>query len=381
MKWVIVGAGPTGCHMAISLLGRKKARQEEVVLLDPRPPLSLWNKRTSQSKMGYLRSSCVHHIGLDSPDLCRFERARYRCPLPWKGKTRSPKLELFNAHCQYLLTQYDLLERWQEATLIGLERSTGGFTLRTSLGPIEAERVVLALGPCWEPETPTWLRLLGSRVRHLLNDQYLANAEPGSPTDGPIGFLGGGMTAVQAALAAAQKRRTVLFTRRALTLSEFDVTPGWMGPVPDGFCLLSAGDRRRLVDSKRHPGTINTPVYRELKKAQRAGLLEHHILRNPVAWTGENSIVIEDGKRSFHLDRLYLGTGFRKGEHPLHRTIADRLGASLADCGHPLLDRTLQWIPGLHVAGGQADLQIGPAAPNILGARLAAERILAAAGR
>lgn len=375
MKWVIVGAGPTGCHIALSLLGRKKVKLEDIVLLDPAPPLSIWERRTQKCGMAYLRSSCVHHIGLDSSDLCRFQKSRFRCAVPWRGKSSSPRLELFNSHCRHLVSGSGLWNRWVEARLEGLEPRGAGFYLKTSSGPLEGDRVVLALGPRWSPSIPEWLTPVRNRVEHLL--------EP-TPTGGflhssaglSIGFLGGGMTSVQAALEWARKGRAALFTRGPLEISEFDVTSGWMGPVPQSFYSLSYRERRCFVDAKRHPGTVNSAVYTELKHALRKGILEHHILISPTAHLMNDGVEVEDGERRFHCHKLCLGTGFTKSLHPLHAHIVESFGAPLSPCGTPLLDRSLQWLPGLYVAGCHADLELGPAAPNILGARLAAERIL-----
>ena len=50
-----------------------------------------------------------------------------------------------------------------------------------------------------------------------------------------------------------------------------------------------------------------------------------------------------------------------------------------AVCGYPLVDRHLRWHPRLHVSGPLAELELGPVARNIVGARRAAERILPSA--
>lgn len=81
-------------------------------------------------------------------------------------------------------------------------------------------------------------------------------------------------------------------------------------------------------------------------------------------------------------ERIVLATGFeptRPGGQWLDRAIA-RLGLVCAGCGYPVVDRTLCWHPGIYVTGPLAELEIGPAAPNIAGARMAAERIARVAG-
>jgi len=50
-------------------------------------------------------------------------------------------------------------------------------------------------------------------------------------------------------------------------------------------------------------------------------------------------------------------------------------------CGFPIVDKNLSWGDSgrIYVSGALAELEIGPSARNIAGARLAAERIVQAA--
>jgi hypothetical protein len=52
-----------------------------------------------------------------------------------------------------------------------------------------------------------------------------------------------------------------------------------------------------------------------------------------------------------------------------------------AGCGFPVVDDLLQWRPGLHVTGPLAELEVGPASRNIVGARLAGERLRRVPGK
>jgi hypothetical protein len=47
-----------------------------------------------------------------------------------------------------------------------------------------------------------------------------------------------------------------------------------------------------------------------------------------------------------------------------------------ADCGYPIVSRALQWGHDLYVIGALAELEMGPIARNISGARQAAGRIV-----
>ncbi|TVP44696.1 MAG: hypothetical protein EA350_11030 [Gemmatimonadales bacterium] len=59
------------------------------------------------------------------------------------------------------------------------------------------------------------------------------------------------------------------------------------------------------------------------------------------------------------------------------RPVADRLGLPLAEDGVPQLDRGLWWGDRIFLSGTLADLQLGPVAGNIAGARMAARSLLA----
>ena len=50
-------------------------------------------------------------------------------------------------------------------------------------------------------------------------------------------------------------------------------------------------------------------------------------------------------------------------------------GLELCSCGYPAPDKYLKW-GDVYVAGALAELELGPSARNIAGARLAAERIV-----
>jgi len=81
-----------------------------------------------------------------------------------------------------------------------------------------------------------------------------------------------------------------------------------------------------------------------------------------------------------HFDRIWLATGHAldvDGE-PLLADVAQQRPAQIVD-GLPVLDSACRW-PGtrLHLMGGLAELELGPLARNLAGARMAADRIVGA---
>ena len=82
-------------------------------------------------------------------------------------------------------------------------------------------------------------------------------------------------------------------------------------------------------------------------------------------------------------DVVLLATGF-EAQRPggvLVDSVIERLGLECAGCGYPVVDEDLRWGRGLFVTGPLAELELGPAARNIHGARLAGKRLVAVARR
>ncbi|MGM0904511.1 MAG: hypothetical protein ACQEXB_25865 [Bacillota bacterium] len=84
------------------------------------------------------------------------------------------------------------------------------------------------------------------------------------------------------------------------------------------------------------------------------------------------------GNEEVKVHNLVLATGFLPslpGKNWLNKLMQD-LHLSCAKCGYPIIDQSLQWYPHLYVSGPLAELEVGPIARNISGARHAAERIV-----
>lgn len=372
-EWAIIGAGPAGCHFAISLLAGGHTSPSELTLLDSREPLSLWKQRTANCGMTFLRSSAVHHIGVSTAALARFEKRTFRSGREWRGKARSPSLRLFNSHCGHLCQKYSLHRIWTRAQVTRLSRV--GDTYRIFIGGefIEARRVVLALGPVWNRRLPPWLEVARDQTDFLLDPDFRYDEITGGQR---LAVLGGGMTSVQAALHLCRKNSVTLLTRAPIRVCEFDVVRGWMGPMGRSFLAQTPESRRRIIAEKRKPGTVNRYVYATLRDGLARGYLSHRILDSPQCSVSGGAIAVQDQGHSHEFDRIYIGTGFETGLHPLQETIAREHKAPLSSCGTPLLSARLEWLPGLFVVGCHAELGIGPAAGNLLGARLAAEKVL-----
>ena len=76
------------------------------------------------------------------------------------------------------------------------------------------------------------------------------------------------------------------------------------------------------------------------------------------------------------MDKVILATGFEKkrpGGQMLTELI-DKYKLPVASCGYPIVNENLAWHPLIYVTGGLAELELGPTAKNIAGARTAGEK-------
>jgi cation diffusion facilitator CzcD-associated flavoprotein CzcO len=269
---------------------------------------------------------------------------------------------------------------------IEIEAVEGGLRVETTAGALTAGRVVLALGSADRPLVPSWaqeLRAAGASVRHVF--------EPGFRIDDALAYarpivLGGGLSAFQLALWLAGRRPGVvtLLARHDTRVHEFDADSRWMGPLGwrEFARLAGGGERRGTIARERRRGSVPAEIARELERAVCDGVMRARRDEVVRAVTGGGVVELElaSGDR-LRGDGILLATGFdprRPGGGLLDGAI-DRLGLECAACGYPVVDASLRWGPGLYVTGPLAELEIGPVARNILGARLAGERLVAVA--
>jgi hypothetical protein len=170
-------------------------------------------------------------------------------------------------------------------------------------------------------------------------------------------------------------------TRRPVVEREFDTDPGWLGPKEmQAFELLTdPSERARRVIEARGGGTVPSWMMRRLRVAERSGRLCRRVGPIDVALDRARPVLRCGGAR-VDVDVVWSATGDRPcttAAPPLDR-LCDQLGV-LRFAGRPELDWALR-LPGsvVHVVGRLAQLQLGPTAGNLAGARRAGERIVGA---
>lgn len=387
LEWLIIGGGVHGTYLSSMLASRLGTDADRIRVLDPEPePLARWYRCAHNTGMEFLRSPGVHCLG-DHPfalhDYAREERGRRlaRFTGPYGNQ---PSLELFRAHVDSIVHERSLgalrLRGWARR----LTPSRGAVRVETDDGVLLARRVVLAIGstrPAWPPWA-TELRAAGARVGHIFDRDFCRGTL--APWTRAI-VVGGGISAAQTALALEAERpgAVTLLTRHELREQDFDAHPCWFAGCLPLFARLSELDRRRaLIARERNRGSVPPAIARELRHRVDEGRVVVRVaaVRHVEHLAGRTRLDLGEGG-TIEADLVVLATGFdpaRPGGGWLDRVVHE-LRLPRADCGYPVVDGALHWGSGIHVMGPLAELEVGPAARNIIGARLAAERIAAVA--
>ena len=384
LEWIIIGGGFQGTLLSRVLTADAAVPLDRVVVLDPHEaPLSRFFACTKAVGMDFLRSSIVHHLDGEPGSLRRFAEEQGYGSEHLLGPYLRPSLELFAAHCEAVVARDHLAPLRAVATARAVERSNGHLVVESDRGRLETRRVAFALGGTERPLWPSWASKLaheGARVRHIFDDGY--SHQP-LTREQQVVVVGGGISAQQKALALSAEApgRVCLLSRHSHRLHDFDIDSAWMGPrLSSTFARIEAADRRRqVIERERHLGSAPGDIVARFQEAVARGMIRH--ARGNISdanhLQGRAALALEEG-RTVDADLVLLATGFspeRPGGEWLDRTIL-RLGLQCASCGYPVVDNGLRWAPGIHVAGPLAELEIGPTARNIHGARLAGKRLL-----
>ncbi len=383
-EWLIVGGGIHGTYLANLLLDQPGLPAENIDIIDPHDHLlEAWDRMTANCGMRYLRSPATHHI--DLPILSIYQFAKTPAGRSFAGfipPYNRPALGLFREHSRHVIARSHLDERHIQGRGLALHRDGPAYVVETTAGDLRTRRVLLAIGmseqPCW----PAWaqdLRRQGASVTHVFDPDFKRDAV--APAGATL-VVGGGITAVQTALAlaAVPEADVTLVARRPLQESQFDFNPCWIGPkCLRRFYQEDYAARRATIDEVRLPGSLPGEVMQEFQAALDPSHLTFRQAAIQKASYDRDTIRLQTDEGPLIARRIVLATGFRQ-ERPGGRFV-DRLiqdfDLPCNPCGYPIVGPDLQWGPNIFVTGPLAELQVGPCARNIVGARNAGRMLLA----
>ncbi|MFP3960176.1 MAG: FAD-dependent oxidoreductase [Spirochaetaceae bacterium] len=400
-KVIIAGGGVHGTFLSHALTRTGALDMDDIIVLDPhQEALAEWDRLTSATGMRYLRSPSSHNLDVDFHAQRRFaQELGYAGPAATKERTdrdasssslppfippyARPSLELFNAHARHLIRREGLHRMRRRGRLRAVDARPERITVLTDSETLEADYLILAVGRPSPPYIPTWARGLSDRrVIHVFDPGF--SRQEVSAARRPV-IIGGGTTAVQLACSVARSgapEEVILLTRNDVRVRQFDSEPCYIGPRCLSSFLASSdpAHRRRLVDHARYPGSIPPDVAEALAEQPRVQLIRDEVLRAEIDTTTDMGIRLQSAGNAGPVitDRAVLATGFGNEvpPAPLIARLARSHRLPTGPRGYPVPDAFLRWHPRIMVCGALAELELGPAAPNIIGAHLAARRLV-----
>ncbi|RNA67912.1 FAD/NAD(P)-binding protein [Alteribacter keqinensis] len=382
-NWTIIGGGIQGAVMA-SFLADSGVEPAQIAVIDPNEePLANWKHCTSKIGMDYLRSPFVHHLAQSPFSLDSYAK-KEEFVKPFFGRRKRPLLQMFNAHSDTVLTDRGLNQSWIKSRVSGIRKVRNHWQLRLSDGRlIDSRHVVAAIGLGEQPYWPEWAKEIRSDSPSAVAHVFDRDLDTDS-IKGPVTIVGGGITAAHLAvkLAGQEPGNVTLLKRHPFRIHEFDSDSGWMGPknMSRFQKVNDLAKRRRIIRQARHRGSIPQELHMNLLHLERSGRLKiNHGDITHAAQTSDGIITLYGDNNVLHQTRtVILATGFIQeapGMNWLEPLIKDHK-LKCAECGYPVVSESLEWCDHLYLMGGLAELELGPTARNISGARRGAGRIV-----
>ena len=368
-EWLIIGGGVHATTIALQLryLGLPTS---QLGMIDPHDTLmGNFKMQTTRLSMPYLRSPLVHHCHPEPFDLKKFAKC-HQYAQAMIGQYQRPRLDMFFDHTDNYIHQYDLTRCHIQQKAIDIERNNEYWQVTLDdERVVTARHVVLAMGTHNTPFVPDMFKGQPD-VQHIhrsdFDTQMIASH-----------VVGSGISAAHLVIKLLSEKREApihLWVKKPLEVFDFDADPGWLGPKNmRGFqCEKDLTQRAAINRSERHKGSMPKEMYMKLMHAENEGRLIIH--QTAIDVVADHCIII--GKDRIHYDGIYLATGFEYDlmQQPLIQTIVNTYEAKLI-AGFPIITPSLEWLPNLYVSGMLADLELGPFARNIMGGRMAAQRI------
>ncbi|KAJ3068862.1 hypothetical protein HDU99_003082, partial [Rhizoclosmatium hyalinum] len=332
----------------------------------------------------------------------------------------TPSASLFQDFCSSLVDRYgldDVLHQGNVTAITPVNPNTPNsyFEIKSFnkyTGEYEtftAKRVVAALGNVNNPIIPPWVHMIPQhipekRIVHALdfvqclksdcegcNDDILPDQlkeQLNDLSEKPrLLVIGGGLTSAQLVQLAVKRgfKDITLMTRGVLKTSQFDLSLDWIGRNANtlfaSFWQAPLAERRAILRRAKNGGSV-TPEYMALLKCYKeTGVLEIKEKQEvrQADWNSRDKKwrVLMSTCEYEEYDVIWLGTGAAL-DVKKEACLAPVLESDPIEVvgGLPALDRNLKWGDlDLYMMSGYCGLSLGPTAGNLIGGRVAAERI------
>ncbi|KAH8732732.1 hypothetical protein GQ44DRAFT_601258 [Phaeosphaeriaceae sp. PMI808] len=329
---------------------------------------------------------------------------------------QTPSTNLFASHCHDIVQRYGLkknLLRQERVTDIDFklaacfkdaehefpDEEMEVFRVSTDKGVHFASVVILAVGPGNAPSVPSIQGLPSSSPHEGYTHAMQIKQFPPPLLKGKIDrqrstrmlIVGGGLTSIQLADLAIKRgvSKVWLLMRGDLKVKYFDVDLDWVGKFRNykqaEFWTADTDEERfDMILQARNGGSL-TPRYRKILDAHVASgkiSLHTHTTLQSVNWDMQLktwTTVKSQPEIAFpEIDYVVFATGIQSdiSTIPFLQTIQQQHPIETIG-GFPCVNDDLMWnddVP-LFVTGRLGALRLGPGAPNLVGARIGAERI------
>ncbi len=136
------------------------------------------------------------------------------------------------------------------------------------------------------------------------------------------------------------------------------------------------------IDQARIPGSVPIEVLQDWREVSQGSRLHFTEAECRGAVLANGGMRLDTSNGPIETDQIILATGFhnrRPGGRFIDQLIQD-FDLKCNPCGYPILGADLRWAENIYVTGPLAELQLGPCARNIVGARNAGRHLLPGLG-
>jgi hypothetical protein len=338
------------------------------------------------------------------------QEARISINLRERNDYYTPSQSLFCEHCDEVAQRYrlgaDIIRKEGVQDIdYGVVKGVSVddeklFTVTTPESRRFARALILAVGPANVPRIPKIPSMPSDltnlpqachsmQIKEFPDPIVVRKIQASQPTS--IVVVGGGLTSAQLSDLAIRRGVTKVFhfMRGPCRVKHFDVDLQWMGKYKNAeqarFWLADSDlERLDIIKEARGGGSVTPTFNKRLKKHASSGKLELHTMTSISdarfdeergQWIIKTEPPIDDLPP---MDYLYFATGIQTdfSSLPYLQTMLDKYPIH-GHGGFPCINDDLMWKDGvpLFLVGRLAALQLGPAAPNIGGAKIGAERV------
>ena len=278
------------------------------------------------------------------------------------------------------MESYSLSKRHIQDTITSIRLRPSYVELKTQKEEsYRSKKIIFALGQSQENNIPSWVDKEYRHINHIFSKKFTWDNFDSSCS---VAIIGAGITAIQAALYATSLGSKVhIIAPHALREHQFDSDPGWLGPkYMSSFLKENSYEKRReWIKKSRNVGSVPPDLFSRVNSLIHSKIIDFYESQVLNLYHDLNTFSLSlSNQQKINVNRIILATGFKKvrpGGKMLNQFIKEN-NLPIAPCGYPIVDETLSWHPRVYVSGGLSELEIGPVAKNIAGARFAANRII-----